>query len=181
MNCNPFTYGHRFLIEEACKKVKQLIVFVVEEDKSLFSFEERFAMVVEGTKDIKNVIVVPSGEFILSQKTFPEYFVKIENDDVSRNAESDINIFAKGIAPKLNIKYRFVGEEKTDNVTAEYNKAMKKILPKHGIELIEIPRKVGMNGKPISATCVRALLDEGKFEEVRELVPQTTFDILMRT
>lgn len=181
MNCNPFTYGHRFLIEEACKKVNQLIIFVVEEDRSLFSFKERFAMVTEGTKDMKNIVVVPSGSLILSQQTFPEYFVKIADEDVSRNAEFDIELFAEGIAPRLNIKYRFVGEEKTDAVTAEYNKAMKKILPPHGIELVEIPRKIGDGGSPISATNVRNLLEAKKFDEVRKLVPQTTFDILMRS
>lgn len=181
MNCNPFTYGHRFLIEEACKKVNQLIVFVVQEDRSLFSFKERLAMVTEGTKDMKNIVVVPSGSLILSQQTFPEYFAKIADEDVSRNAEFDIELFAEGIAPRLNIKYRFVGEEKADAVTAEYNKAMKKILPQHGIELVEIPRKIGEGGSPISATNVRNLLEAKKFDEVRKLVPSTTFDILMKS
>lgn len=38
MNCNPFTNGHRFLIEEALKAVDFLIIFVVEEDKPFFFF-----------------------------------------------------------------------------------------------------------------------------------------------
>ena len=38
MNCNPFTYGHRYLIERALSVVDFLIIFVVEEDMSLFSF-----------------------------------------------------------------------------------------------------------------------------------------------
>ncbi len=181
MNCNPFTYGHMFLIEEACKKVDKLIIFVVEEDMSLFSFEERFAMVIEGTKHINNVVVVPSGDFILSQQTFPEYFIKIEDKDVSHNAEFDIKLFAKIIAPRLNIKYRFVGEEKMDVVTAEYNNAMKRILPRYGIEVVEIPRKSKVDGSAICATEVRDLLGVWKIEEVRKLVPQTTFDILMKS
>ena len=69
MNCNPFTYGHRYLIEEACKIVDLLIIFVVEENQSLFSFAERFAMVCEGTSDLEKVMVVPSGEYILSNET----------------------------------------------------------------------------------------------------------------
>lgn len=60
MNCNPFTYGHRYLIEQALKKVDFLIIFVVEEDKSLFSFPERFAMVYDGIADLERVKVVPS-------------------------------------------------------------------------------------------------------------------------
>ena len=65
MNCNPFTYGHRYLIEQALALVEFLIIFVVEEDASLFSFEERFSMVCEGTKDLNHVMVVPSGPFIV--------------------------------------------------------------------------------------------------------------------
>ncbi len=54
------------------------------------------------------------------------------------NIETDIAIFAEKIAPQLGIKYRFVGEEPNDEVTNEYNLAMKRILPKSGIELVEI-------------------------------------------
>ncbi len=178
MNCNPFTLEYRYLIEKASKQVDKLIIFVVEENRSLFSFNERFAMVVEGTKDIENLFVVPSGNLILSQQTFPEYFVKLEDNDTAHNAELDIRIFAEGIAPELNIKYRFVGEEKNDPVTAEYNKAMKKILPQNGIEVIEISRKT-TEGGPISATKVRALLEKKEFEEIKKLVPQTTYNIIM--
>lgn len=179
MNCNPFTEGHRYLIEEASKKVDYLIIFVVEEDRSLFSFKERFAMVVEGTKDMANLKVVPSGKFILSQQTFPEYFIKAENVNTVQNAEYDIKLFAEGIASKLDIKYRFVGEEKNDAVTREYNEAMKKILPTYGIELVEIPRKP-INGEinSISATIVRKMLESNDWDKVCNLVPRSTIDVL---
>ena len=136
-------------------------------------------MVTEGTKDLVNVLVVPSGELILSQQTFPEYFVKFEDTDTAQNAEYDIEIFAEGIAPRLNIKYRFVGEEKNDVVTAEYNNAMRKLLPRHGIEFVEIPRKK-LNGedKEISATSVRKYIEAGEWGKVGELVPKSTMKIL---
>ena len=178
MNCNPYTKGHRYLIEEAARRVDHLIVFVVEENKSLFTFMERFAMVVEGTRDIKNISVVPSGDYILSQMTFPEYFVKRDDEEVSRNAEFDIRLFAEKIAPKLGIKYRFVGEEKDDIVTNKYNQAMKKILPENGIDLYEIPRKTTDEGVIISATAVRELLNKGDNSGIEEYVPQSTIDIL---
>ena len=44
VNCNPFTLGHKFLIEESSKRVDTLIVFVVSEDESVFTFNERFAI-----------------------------------------------------------------------------------------------------------------------------------------
>ena len=50
MNCNPLTNGHRYLIEEASKGADLLIIFVVEENQSIFSFSERYDIVcVNGT------------------------------------------------------------------------------------------------------------------------------------
>jgi cytidyltransferase-like protein len=180
MNCNPFTKGHRYLIEQALPMVDHLIIFVVEEDKSLFSFKERLAMVREGTKDLKNVTVVPSGNFILSQLTFPEYFLKIEDEDLTDNTEYDITLFAEAIAPKLHITYRFVGEEREDEVTAAYNLAMKKILPEHGIRLVEIPRKKveDRNDTAISASLVRKRLEQESPEELADLLPESTVRVL---
>jgi cytidyltransferase-like protein len=180
MNCNPFTYGHRYLIEQAMEQVDNLIIFVVQEDESLFTFRERFAMVREGTKDLKNVTVVPSGDFILSQLTFPEYFIKVEDEDLEYNTEYDITLFAEEVAPKLNITVRFVGEEKTDEVTNQYNLAMKKILPEHGIQVVEIPRKtMPKSEEPISATKVREILE--KNGELTDLIPESTRKLLLQT
>lgn len=177
MNCNPFTFGHRFLIEEALKTVNFLIIFVVEEDESLFSFQERFAMVCQGTSDLEHVMVVPSGPYILSKNTFPEYFQKINDEDLKKNTEDDITLFAEKIAPKLGITYRFVGEEREDKITNEYNEAMKRILPRYGIQVLEIPRKA--NGQSvISASRVRECLATNRMEELDELVPASTKRIL---
>lgn len=179
MNCNPFTLGHRYLIEYAANQVDFLIIFVVEEDASLFTFEERFAMVCEGAADLKNVKVVPSGEFILSKRSFPEYFVKETDSDIQKNTENDITLFAEKIAPALGITCRFVGEEPEDAVTNAYNQAMKKILPAYGIELVEIPRK--QRGKTvISASRVRGCLEENNLEMLDSLVPESTKRLLFR-
>lgn len=178
MNCNPFTYGHRYLIEQALSIVDFLIIFVVEEDKSMFKFQERFAMVCEGVADFeKKVKVVPSGQFLLSQTTFPEYFIKATDEDLIENIENDVKRFAKYIAPRLNIKYRFVGEEPEDTVTREYNNAMKRILPLSGIELVEIPRKK-IGNRYISASWVRNSLEGNMMEELKKLVPKSTLWIL---
>lgn len=180
MNCNPFTLGHRWLIEEARRQVDFLIIFVVEEDRSVFTFEERFMMVHNGISDLDNVKVVPSGDNILSQRTFPEYFVKMEDEQLVENVERDITIFAEQIAPKLSISRRFVGEEPEDRVTNSYNTAMKKILPAHGIDVVEIPRKEA-GGKIISASLVRRCLETNDQETLAKLVPQSTMRILYST
>ncbi|MBQ8261054.1 MAG: hypothetical protein IJZ00_02100 [Lachnospiraceae bacterium] len=173
VNCNPFTKGHRFLIEQALTYVNFLIIFVVEEDKSFFSFPERFAMVSMGVSDLKNVMVVPSGQHILSQETFPNYFGKVISESLIDNVDYDISIFAQQIAPPLNISCRFVGEEPFDIVTNKYNQAMKRILPSHGIDVIEIPR-LENNNQIISASLVRKLLIKGDYNTLNQLLPEST-------
>ena len=178
MNCNPFTYGHRYLIEESLKQVDCLIIFVVQEDQSIFSFDVRMACVKAGVADLDNVYVVPSGDFIISQKTFPEYFLKVDDEDLSSNMEYDITLFAEKIAPVLNITCRFVGEEITDDVTRKYNETMRRILPCYGIEFVEIPRKKSRD-TIISASLVRECLsNERKKEKLKELLPESTMRII---
>lgn len=178
MNCNPFTCGHRYLIDQSLSLVDFLIIFVVEQDKSFFSFAERFAMVKKGVEGLDNVMVVPSGPFILSQMTVPEYFNnKQVTENVTEHEEQDVEIFARKIALPLGIRYRFVGEEPFDEVTNRYNTAMKKVLPQFGIETIVIPRKKS-NSKIISASLVRKCLKEKTFRNLKELLPDTTRKIL---
>lgn len=178
MNCNPFTYGHRYLIETASKQVDRLYIFVVEEDKSFFKFNDRFEMVKQGTADIKNVCVVPSGNFIISAFTFPEYFMKDYVKEKGFDMSSDVEIFGSKIAPALNIIKRFAGEEPFDVVTAKYNETMKEILPQYGVEFVEIPRATTNDNVVINATLVRKMLQEGNLKDMELFVPQSTINIL---
>lgn len=178
MNCNPFTLGHRYLIEQAASQIEYLYILAVEEDRSVFKFKDRFEMIRQGVADIPNVEVIPSGKFVISSLTFPEYFEKSKKPDMTVDTSSDIELFCEYIAPALNIKTRFVGEEPLDMVTNQYNTCMKEKLPKYGLNIIEIPRKE-FNDAPISASRVRKLLEEKKYEDVKEIVPQTTYDYLI--
>lgn len=178
MNCNPFTLGHRYLIEYASAQVDHLYIFVVEEDKSFFPFEDRLALVRAGTADLGNVTVMPSGKFIISSITFSDYFAKQELKDRTIDSSSDVSLFAQEIAPVLDISIRFVGEEPLCNVTRQYNNTMKTILPRFGIELRIIPRKE-MGGEPISASRVRALLETKNFGQIQTIVPKTTYEYLV--
>lgn len=174
MNCNPFTYGHRYLIEYAAKQVDILYIFVVEEDRSIFKFEDRLEMVKAGTKDIENAFVVPSGRWVLSYETFPVYFEKATKQEILADASKDLEVFARYIAPALGIAKRFVGEEPTDNVTRQYNAQMQEILKRFGIKMEIIPRKQ-IDGQVISASAVRRYMKEENWEQVKQLVPETTY------
>lgn len=180
MNCNPFTRGHRYLIEEARKMADYVVVFLVEEDKSFFSFNDRLEMVKKGTQDLEHVMVIRSGKFILSDITFSEYFCKdsqnVKKTDIS--ASYDLVIFAKYIVPELNIKYRFIGEEPLDYITNQYNRDMKKVLSSFGVCVVELPRKKLDNGEIISASQARTALQLGQYEHLKKLLPCSTLEYL---
>jgi [citrate (pro-3S)-lyase] ligase len=177
VNCNPFTLGHRYLIETAAKENDVLHVFVVYEDKSLFPFEIRFKLVQAGIADLTNVLLHQGSDYIISGATFPSYFIKEEDEVVKVHAKLDLKIFSKRIAPSLGINRRYVGEEPYCNVTRTYNDIMKKILPNQGIDVIEIPRKQVEN-KAISASFVRDFLREANYAALKKIVPKTTYDFL---
>lgn len=177
MNCNPFTLGHQYLIETAAGMVSHLYIFVVEEDKSIFPFADRIELVRKGTVHLKNVTVLPSGKFIISSLTFSDYFNKSSLQDTVIDTSMDVELFAEEIAPVLDIKVRFAGEEPLDKVTNQYNETMNRLLPQHGIRFVEIPRKT-FGESVISASRVRKSLDENNFEEIRHLVPDSTYKYL---
>lgn len=177
MNCNPFTLGHRYLIEEAAKQCDRLYVFVLSEEQDPFPAADRLELVQQGTQDIPNVTVLPTGPYLLSAATFPTYFLKEQEQASSIQCALDIEIFTKYYVPHFGITRRFVGTEPLSPMTSLYNEALKKALPQSGLELIELPR-LENGGTPISASAVRALLGQQQPEALRALVPPTTFAYL---
>ncbi|WMJ84936.1 [citrate (pro-3S)-lyase] ligase [Oscillospiraceae bacterium LTW-04] len=177
VNCNPFTNGHRYLIETASKQCDVLHLFVLSEDKSEFSADVRYELVRLGVADLANVLLHKTSDYLISSAVFPTYFIKERTKADDANCELDIRIFCEYFAKSLGITKRFVGTEPNCGVTNAYNNKMKELLPQYGIEFIEIERKQ-LNGMPISASAVRRLLREGNIDEVAKLVPSTTFAYL---
>lgn len=179
MNCNPFTLGHRYLIETASKQVDNLYVFVVEEDKSVFKFKDRIEMVRRGTADLTNVMVLPSGRYFASAQTLPGYFKRADLKDTYLNANDDIELFVQ-TAAALGVSVRFVGEEPIDVYTSQYNENIKRILPRYGLEYVVIPRKTisAESDAVISASMVRKLINEKDYAGVKSIVPETTYNYL---
>ena len=173
MNANPFTLGHQYLVEKAAAACDTLHLFVVSEDASLVPFAVRKRLVAEGVAHLPNVILHDSGPYIISNATFPSYFLKDEAAVISGHARLDLAVFTK-IAKALNITARYVGEEPTSQVTGLYNQIMQEQLPKAGMECIIVPRKE-VNGKAISASTVRVALQNGDWDTLKTLVPPSTF------
>lgn len=183
VNCNPFTNGHKYLIEKAASENEWLYLFVVQEDFSVFPFEIRWEMIKEGTAHLKNVCMIPGGDYIVSGKTFPYYFLKgiDEKERVTRQGELDIDVFRQFIVPVLGIAKRYVGTETYCSTTAAYNQAMKKLLPEKGVELIEIERVKGRVKDElqfISASKIRTAIQNDELDRYFDFLPQSTRSFL---
>ena len=178
VNCNPFTLGHKYLIEKASRESDVVHVFVVWEDKSVFPSEVRYKLVEEGLKHLNNVILHKGEDYIISSATFPSYFLKKQEEVVKTHSLLDIQIFTNYIVPALEINRRYVGEEPLCELTKTYNNTMKEVLPLLGVELIEVPRII-IEKQITSASRVRELIKEDRFAEIKKLVPDTTYKFLV--
>ena len=178
MNSNPFTLGHLHLVEQASRESDLVHLFVVWEDQSIFSNEVRWELVKKGVSHLPNVILHKGENYVISNATFPSYFIAEKESTVPLHARLDLEIFSTYLAPALMINRRYVGEEPFSPVTKIYNDVMKNELPKRGIEVIEIPR-MEVEGKPVSASRVRNLLSEGRLTEVQKLIPSSTYEFLL--
>jgi len=186
VNCNPFTNGHKFLIEKAASENEVVYLFVVEEERSVFPFSVRWELIRKGIEHLAHVVMVRGGMYVVSGAIFPSYFLKCETiDDVmQKQAELDVTVFAKYIVPVLKIRKRYVGTEVYCQTTEAYNNAMKSILPAFGVEIIEVERKaIGIveSGIPdyISASKVRQAIKEDRLTDVLDFLPRSTREFLL--
>ena len=177
MNANPFTVGHRWLVEKAAAECGHLYVFVTDDASPEFSPSDRLEMVRRGCADLENVTVVTTGGYLVSSASFPDYFLRKETDASAVQCELDCRIFGKWFVPELGIAKRYVGTEPFSALTAEYNGIMKKILPEYGVEVREIPR-MRTDGKEVSASDVRRLIAAGDTEKAKEYLPGTSWDYI---
>ena len=182
MNANPFTLGHRYLLQQAAAQVDHLFVIPVKEDLSLFPYAERLAMIQAGAPD--GVTVLDGSDYVISATTFPTYFLKDLSDAAETQMQLDTDLYARWIAPALGASVRFVGSEPFDALTARYNQ----LIP----NAVEIPRLEQASASPtsaenairthadaISASRVRAALAAGHFREAAALCPETTWPYLL--
>lgn len=178
MNANPFTLGHRCLLERAAAENALVHVFLVSEDVSFFPFSVRKKLLYEGSRDIPNLIYHESGPYIISHATFPSYFQKSDEDVVRGHVLLDLELFGR-IAHALQISRRYVGEEPFSQVTGMYNRMMREILPEEGIECVEIPRQTDRDGNIVSASSVREAVRDGDMKAAEAMLPESTYRYLM--
>lgn len=174
INGNPFSNGHLQLVQYVSANHDFVLVFVVEEEASYFTFKERYAMAYLALKQYRNVLVVPSTKYIVSKDTFPGYFLKSVDETTESFARYDALLFRNYFMPGLSIKCRYVGTEQSDYMRL-YNETLKQVL---SYRLKIVPR-FEENGQPISASHIRKLIAEGKHQELLELIPETNHAVLL--
>lgn len=178
MNCNPFTNGHRYLIETAAEQCAILHLFILSEDRSAFPADVRYELVRQGIEGIHNVILHHTSDYLISSAVFPTYFLKEQARAGEMNCELDLRIFCEYFAKELSITRRFVGTEPFCPVTSAYNREMKRVLSEYGIEVVEIQRKK-LDGLEISASKVRECLKAGDYHTLGKMVPPSTLHFLL--
>ena len=174
MNANPFTLGHRHLLEQALGQVDTLYVIPVKEEASLFPYAERKTMLACGAPE--GTVVLDGSPYQISAATFPTYFLKELSDAAETQMRLDLDFFSRHIVPALGLSCRFVGSEPSDPLTARYNALMKELLP---VPVVEIPRLEDESGAPISASRVREALGKGSYSRAQALCPASDAPYLL--
>ena len=174
LNGNPFTEGHLGLIEHALKFHEKVLVFVLEEDLSYFTFKERYSLAFLATRCYSDrVCVLPSTSYVVSKSTFPDYFYKTEDQTTKAFAEYDALIFKNYFMRELGISKRYFGSESLGYMKT-YNEQMKTVLDSSA----EIVERFKLSGQQISAKTVRNYIQNGEVDKALELVPQSTRAVL---
>jgi len=176
INGNPFTKGHRFLIEKASREAPWVWVIVVQEDISVFPFSTRLRLLQEGTADLSNVQVLSGGEYVISNLTFPSYFTKKTYLSAAQ-ATVDAAIFSQIIVPSLNISSRYLGTEIKGTVTSIYHQILREQLSLCGVQVVDVPR-LSIGGQVVSASSVRCCIRENRWDLVQKMVPDVTYQYL---
>ncbi|NLV98776.1 MAG: GNAT family N-acetyltransferase [Clostridiaceae bacterium] len=178
MNANPFTKGHRFLVESALKECDQLLLLVLSDDPQQgFTFEQRFDMVRRGCADLPQVLTAASGPYAVSTASFPSYFYppsELDEKSAYLNDETELDaaLFAR-IAEYLGISKRFVGSEPLSPISNFYNQVLSRELADFGIELCLVER-LCQEGEVVSASRVRDFLKNNNFSAAEKLLPATS-------
>ncbi len=175
MNCNPITLGHLYLIETCANENDDVIIFLVETNRSVFSFDVRFRLVKEATKHLSNVHVIPSTSYIISPATFPTYFLKEVSEASDLFIKLDLTIFKEHFFKAFHLTSRYVGTEPIDLATAHYNDHMKDIFGSS----LKIIDRLEFDHHVISASKVRELMIHKAYDEVKKWVPEVTYQFLI--
>lgn len=173
LNGNPPTLGHLYLLDYAAEREDVLHLFLLSEDLSLFSSQERWQAMSDIVAKRLGVILHGTSHYLISAASFPSYFLKSLDEAAWLQAEIDAKIFIR-IAQSLHITSRYLGSEEKDALTAAYNQVLQEQLEAAGIRVVVVKRKRDEQGEIISASKVRQLITSGHLAKALKYLPKAS-------
>ena len=180
-NSNPLTIGGRYLAEIASRRSKRVILFVIqgktdsgshgnhEEQVIEFPFETRFAMTKEALSDLGNVLILPSGPYLIGRDDFPAGYLSGSLGAAHAHGFLDGMVFCH-ICNALGIKSAYAGDEPRDEMSEIHLNTLRQTCAQSGI-VLKVAERKRIGDKYISSSIVRKALAAGDMETVGELVP----------
>lgn len=182
MSCNPFTLGHRHIVELGSKMFDHFIVCIMQSGVNLlFDKEESDKIARMEMEDLENVTVITMPDVISFKTFYPEYndvALRENKNYIGIDTYNVINIYVRAFT-KFNIKYYLVGIETEDKVTGQLVKQIQTLLPRLGMQPICIPRKTLKNSdRNISGTMCRDLIRRKEYDKLEGVLGQKTIKYL---
>lgn len=180
-NSNPLTIGGRYLAEIASRRSKRVLLFVIQgktdsgshgnhEEKTIeYPFETRFAMTKDALSGLKNVLVLPSGPYLIGRDDFPAGYLSGSLGAAHAHGFLDGMAFCH-ICNALGIKSAYAGDEPRDEMSEIHLNTLRQTCAQSGI-VLKVAERKRIGDKYISSSMVRKALAAGDMATVENLVP----------
>lgn len=181
INANPFTVGHRYLIEIASGRSQAVVVFVIqgrtesgsrgnhEKTGIEIPFEDRLGLVKQCTQDLGNVLVLPSGQYLISRDDYPASYLKEKLGNVPAHAMLN-SLTLCLTARAIGAGTIFAGDEPRDEMSEIHLNALRQRCRENSIT-IKVAERKRLGDRYISSAMVREALSRGRCDELPLLVP----------
>ena len=187
-NSNPLTIGGRYLAEIASRRSRRLLVLVIQgktdsgshgnhEDNVMeFSFKDRLAMTEKALSDLQNVIVMPSGPYLIGRDDFPKGYLSETLGAASAHAYLNCMAFCH-ICRALGIRSAYAGDEPRDEMSEIHLNTLRQLCAQNEI-VLKVAERKRIDDKYISSSMVRKALATGDMETAEKLVPASVLPYL---
>ena len=207
MNANPFTLGHQYLLQQAASQVDHLFVIPVKEDVSMFSYEERRAMICAGSagpaaegiyfsgrgpkNQIPSAIATPSRreECHAERSEESKGITVLEGSDYVISAATFPTYFLKDLSTAAETQMQLDVDLYDKWIAPALGAEVRFVgteptdaLTNRYNQLITNPtlvERLSIHGEVVSASRVRRALEKGCFPEAASLCPASTHAYLL--
>lgn len=190
LNANPFTAGQRYLVQMAAGRSTEVLVFVIQgrpesggkgnhENTGIeFSFEDRMKMAKDGLSDLANVILLPSGPYLISRSDFPKGFLSQDLGSAPAHAVLDSMVFCH-ICRNLGIKAAYAGDEPRDELSEIHLNALRQECRRNSI-MLKVAERKRIGERYITSSLARQAIADGNKDGLKEIVGETTLSYLTK-